>query len=376
MDKLSIVCRIKFTNHCHIIVNRARISSHDKLRRSLANSEPGILFPPDVKKHVINLSNITLNQLQLEALSFGLKYNIQPRKIDRMKTAAEFEHLFDQLTGLHPTSPENDNWFKAKLIDISNRLCSTPIYSKCALTNDHIKALCELKKNDNIVILKPDKGTGTVILNKTDYISKLNVILSDTTKFIPDRQPDNVMLVEKQITRELQFLLLHGFITETDFAILKPVGCHTPEMYGLPKIHKPNVPIRPILAMNGSLYHQLAKWLVDILKPVRAALTQHCLKNSFELLPLLEKTDISNSVMCSFDVQSLFTNVPLSETVDFLCDYLDTNPGLVSLPTDLLKHLILLCTKNIKFYFQGISYRQIDGVAMCSPLEPTLADIL
>ena len=79
--------------------------------------------------------------------------------------------------------------------------------------------------------------------------------------------------------------------------------------------------------------------------------------------------------MCSFDVQSLFTNVPLIETVEFLGDFVDTHPGLVNLPTHTLKHLILLCTRNIKFYFQGTGYKQIDGVAMGSPLGPTLADI-
>ena len=79
--------------------------------------------------------------------------------------------------------------------------------------------------------------------------------------------------------------------------------------------------------------------------------------------------------MCSFDVNSLFTNIPLKETVDFLGDFLEANPGLINLPVPILKDLILLCTKDVKFYFQGDSYRQIDGVAMGSPLGPTLADI-
>ena len=375
LDNLSLLCRIKYINYCHVIVNRTRTTQYEKLQRSLSTSDLPNYLPADVKKYVTNLSTLNLNQIQLEALSLGLAYKIPPRSIDRNKAAAEFESFFDQLTGLQSSSQENENWFKVKLIDICNRICASPIYARSALTKEHINALNELKKNDNIVILKPDKGSGAVIMDKVDYISKLNLILSDTSKFIPDNQPDNVLLVEKQITRELHFLLFDNYLSKNDFLSLKPIGCHTPELYGLPKTHKPNVPIRPILSMCGSPYHQLAKWLVELLKPVRQALSEHCLKNTYELLPFLDKTDISQQVMCSFDVQSLFTNVPLIETVDFLTDFLDSHPGLVHLPSHIVKHLILLCTKDVKFYFQGKGFKQIDGVAMGSPLGPTLADI-
>lgn len=104
-------------------------------------------------------------------------------------------------------------------------------------------------------------------------------------------------------------------------------------------------------------------------------LTTHCLKDTFEMVDILESTDFPESVMCSFDVESLFTNVPLEETANFLCDYI-SNTGIdFPIPVNILKKLILICTKNIKFHFQGTGYRQIDGVAMGSPLGPTLADV-
>jgi hypothetical protein len=41
-----------------------------------------------------------------------------------------------------------------------------------------------LKENDSsIVIMKPDKGNGVVILSKNDYNKKMDEILSDTSKF-------------------------------------------------------------------------------------------------------------------------------------------------------------------------------------------------
>ena len=46
-----------------------------------------------------------------------------------------------------------------------------------------MKALRELKANDRIVISKPDKGKAVVVMKKSDYVSKMLVILNDETKF-------------------------------------------------------------------------------------------------------------------------------------------------------------------------------------------------
>ena len=38
-----------------------------------------------------------------------------------------------------------------------------------------------LGNNKDIVILRPDEGSGTVILNRDDYIKKLLYVISDTS---------------------------------------------------------------------------------------------------------------------------------------------------------------------------------------------------
>ena len=79
--------------------------------------------------------------------------------------------------------------------------------------------------------------------------------------------------------------------------------------------------------------------------------------------------------MCYFDVSSLFTNVPLLETIHFICDYIDSHDINLALHTSILRELLLRCTLNIQFKFDGRLYRQTDGVAMGSPLGPLLSDI-
>ena len=79
--------------------------------------------------------------------------------------------------------------------------------------------------------------------------------------------------------------------------------------------------------------------------------------------------------MCSFDVCSLFTNVPLDETIEICLSKLYSLPDPPALPRHVLKTLLEFATKKSHFVFDGHYYDQIDGVAMGSPLGPVLANI-
>ena len=79
--------------------------------------------------------------------------------------------------------------------------------------------------------------------------------------------------------------------------------------------------------------------------------------------------------MCSFDVSSLFTNIPSDETIQICLDKLNALPDPPSLPRSVLKVLLEFATKKSHFIFNGQYYDQFDGVAMGSPLGPVLANI-
>ncbi|CAH8499563.1 unnamed protein product [Schistosoma haematobium] len=201
-------------------------------------------------------------------------------------------------------------------------------------------------------------------------------ILGDQSKFLQDVSSNiNVRKLESRVKSNLLKLLKMNVINNEEFKILKPSGSVLPNLYGLPKIHKPNIPLRPILSMRGSPTHELAKWLVKLLNPIRTNLCKFSLKDTFELIDFLGDINIKDKSLHSFDVNSLFTNVPLTKTVDFLCDYISKNFPLFPIPLPFLKELLLLCTANVQFTFDGEYFRQVDGVAMGSPLGPLLAEV-
>ena len=80
--------------------------------------------------------------------------------------------------------------------------------------------------------------------------------------------------------------------------------------------------------------------------------------------------------MCSFDVQSLFTQIPLAETINIIIDLVfENNQYFHSFNKKQFKELLELATLNSYFIFNDKLYKQVDGVAMGSPLGPTLANI-
>ena len=79
--------------------------------------------------------------------------------------------------------------------------------------------------------------------------------------------------------------------------------------------------------------------------------------------------------MCSFDVCSLFTNVPLDKTIQICLEKLYSLPDPPTLPRDALHKLLEFATKKSHFHFDDQYYDQIDGVAMGLPLGPVLANI-
>ena len=148
-------------------------------------------------------------------------------------------------------------------------------------------------------------------------------------------------------------------------------------MYGLPKVHKQGCPMRPICSAIGTSTYQLSKFIANIIKPASTNKFDTDLKDSFQFLSHLEGFNLNNYFMVSYDVRSLFTNVPLKETIKITMDRLYRSDHIVppTMPENVLKHLLELCVQDNVFVFNGEVYYQHDGVAMCNSLGTILADI-
>ena len=149
-------------------------------------------------------------------------------------------------------------------------------------------------------------------------------------------------------------------------------------MYGLPKTHKTDIPLRPILSMVGSSQHELAKFLSVTLQPVLGLYSSFCIQDSFSFAELIRLFDPTSDqpFLCSFDICILFTNVPLDETVQICAKTLYSGKFIPpDFPKAVFIKLMQMTSSGVEFSFNSTMYRQTDGIAMGSPLGPVLVNI-
>ena len=241
-------------------------------------------------------------------------------------------------------------------------------------------AINTLRKNDDIIIIKPNKGSGVILLNKSNYADKTNELLDNQLKFKrlgPVSSNDSTASIESRLRKRLLDLVKADLMPRWIYDAIQPTETQRPRMYGLPKTHKEGTPLRPILSLTGSSHHELGKWLAGILKLVLERFSSHCMSGSFTFAKTMHNLDIDPSVFtCSCDVSSLFTNVPLDETIkicsEALYDQSDIQPVI---PKDVFVELMKSATPSVEFSFNNTMYKQTDGVAMGPTLGPTLANI-
>ena len=156
-----------------------------------------------------------------------------------------------------------------------------------------------------------------------------------------------------------------------DYFGLKPKGSQPGKLYGMAKVHKDGCPLRPVVSMINTPEYNLAKWLDGFIK--RFIPSQHTVSSTKEFIGRIKSYSFSGTeLLCSFDVTSLFTNVPLKETIDIIANYVysDDNNCKPSFSKQVFTNMLEKATSGM-FLYKDKLYRQIDGVAMGSPLGPT-----
>ena len=121
------------------------------------------------------------------------------------------------------------------------------------------KALKELKEDKSRIILTADKGVALVIMDKAGYNKKAEELLNTKTcKKIPEdptnKQKSRLISILKNIKAE-------GGLSEEAYRRLYPTGAVSPKVYGLPKIYKPGIPLRPIVSSTGTVTYNTANEL-------------------------------------------------------------------------------------------------------------------
>ena len=206
--------------------------------------------------------------------------------------------------------------------------------------------------------------------NKLSPILNLKQFQKEEVKRKNAKNP--IVKEEERIFEILKQLKSENKISEELYNSLRPVGSQPPRLYGLAKVHKTGCPMRPVVSMPGSPYEKIAKQVAKWL-----ALVPECNINSStkEMCDDLGNHRlVNNECLVSFDIVSLYTNVPVLEAID-VCSDLLFKDRFLDIDKETFKILARLASCNVIFNCHDGFYKQIDGLAMGSAPAPHLANV-
>ena len=282
------------------------------------------LRPEGLDRWVVNLSGEKLTNSQEEVLKLGLNFVSAPKKLPILDMVATVEE------GARKLKTEEAN-------DLRGRVCGVLRNAKQPkdnITKEYREALKELRKNENIVIVPADKGSSTVVLKREDYHSKLSKMLESGT--YKQLKKDPTVTQETKIVSRLRALEKSGELPTTIYQD-QQVACRLCCMYGLPRIHKVDVPLQPIVSCIKSPSYSLSKHIASIISPLMGQ-SDSFVKNSEHFISTIRDITVDpDDIMVSFDVCSLFTNVPIEEALKVISN-------------------MLVSDESLYIYYRGIGY--------------------
>ena len=158
---------------------------------------------------------------------------------------------------------------------------------------------------------------------------------------------------EASLQRFLRKLKQKNFFNEIEYDKLYPSGSAPARIYGTPKMHKfsssDSFPkLCPIVSSIGTFNYNLAHFLCELLSPIVP--NDYSCEDTFSFVSQIKNANLSKKLLVSYDVTSLFTNIPLQETIDIAINLIfNHNPNL-NITRKELKKLSLFATSQTQFF--------------------------
>ena len=275
----------------------------------------------------------------------------------------------------------------------NNNFVDTDIKSN--INKSQQKAIKELQKDSSIVIKEADKGGAIVIMDATHYEQMVLDQLEDISFYrqLPRNEDKKTM---SQIGKLIRTYGQNLTKNETDY--LTNFEVRSSIFYGLPKIHKSkeiqenirncsgthikiskpdDLKLRPIIAGPSCSTQRLSNLLDILLKPLCKKVPSF-IRDDMDFLNYIPENVPLNTILVSFDVTSLYTNIPHDLGIQAVTFWLEKFQAEIPIrfPPDFIVSGLKLVLENNHFYFNDNFYLQIKGTAMGTKVAPTYATLV
>ena len=322
-----------------------------------------------------NISETYIPQNIVETIALGPKFAlpyINIKEIPTYKILTDTESIIQNIKDQHDQDIARFQISNA-IYSFLNHKFNTTAKDKF-IYNSFLDAKNFLKQNSNIIVLKSDKGNKSVIMNRADYKEKIYSLISDQNNYkILDRDP--TLSLQTKNNDHIKTLFNLKYINYETKKQLTSYNSISPKLYGLPKVHKNNFPLRPIVSFINAPTYKTSKYLANTLKHMTN--NKYNIQNSYDFIDFIKSINIpDNYILISLDVVSLFTNIKIDLAINLIDTKFEKIRPHIDIPKANFLNILSFCLKSGYFSFNNEFYKQIDGIAMGSPISPIIANIV
>ena len=174
---------------------------------------------------------------------------------------------------------------------------------------------------------------------RVSFLHKQNQDLLNDKKTYKEISTDPTNKLKTKLVSLLKKIKADGGIEEKLYKKMYPTGDVVPKFYGLPKIHKGDIPLRPTVSSRGSISYEVAKELSRILRPL-VGKSPHHIKNTGDFVQQVRGITLKpTECITSYDVSALFTSVPIESAITIIRKKLEMDPELHLRTTMKVEHV-------------------------------------
>ena len=216
-------------------------------------------------------------------------------------------------------------------------------------------------------------------MNTRDYLTKIHTHLRDLNTYKPLTYNPTNAIVNDTCTLIEYMHSQHIIDKATEEFLLPPKNTRTPLFYGLPKIHKPGFPLRPIASGCDGPTDHLSAYITHFIQPLASNLPSH-IKDTKHFLNLIEQLPLlpPNALLVTADVMSLYTNILHEEGIEAVLHFMEEYKHLLpsNCPPPYIVHIIFdFILKHSTFKFMDTHIHQILGTSMETRMAPPYANL-
>lgn len=332
-------------------------------------------IPCDKSRWLINLTSTPLPDDVSEILSLGKNFSIPYTK----QNFPTFDIISSTENSISKCNWEIRDDIRSK-VAFHTQNCFYKDFTSSKndpfdIKNKIIKTKQFISQNKDLVVTNADKGNMTVILKKDDYNNKVSLLLSDTNVYEKiNKNPINkIITIRDDMIKKWE---KNNWISKQISLHLRPSTNRIARFYGLPKVHKPNIPCRHITSDIGSPLYNLSSFLRKAIHPILGK-TSSYVKNSWEFKNNIKNITVpENFIIISLDAVSMFTNISKHRAINCVEKNWDEIKNNTKLDKQSYLEAFKLVLNNSYVQHKNSFYKQTSGVPMGSSISPSVADLV